>query len=228
MMPLKDFNFIQRDLTERFEGNTLRKPVSLVAIVFSRPESALAKSEILPAIDYFNERGNNTVFYFAGYDPEGVRAAQSSVRGPADEPWYFEAESFNNVRAEVEKRTTWRYSGGSDMILTNARYDLFDGFTQGRIDFRTAIVLRLDKLKEISTIPTVGELFEQIFQYAENQDRTNGDPTWDFSNKTGIGLVKSSFKSLILSFLPKALQDDAKGAFHLVAVNIASPEVRVP
>jgi hypothetical protein len=227
MMPLKDFDFIQRDLTERFERNALRKPVSLVAIIFSRPESALAKGEILPAIDYFNERGNNTVFYFAGYDPEQVKAAQTSVLGPEDEPWYFEAESFNRVRAEVEMRTTWKYSGSSDMILTNARYGPFDGYIQGRIDFQTAIVLRLDKLKEISTFPTVGELFEQIFQYAENQGLVNGNPAWDFSNKAGIGLAKSSFKSLILSCLPKALQEDARGAFHLVASDIAKPEVRL-
>lgn len=81
MMPMKDFDWVQRDLTERFEQGMLRKPVSLVAIIFSRPDCALAKGEILPAIDYFNERGNNTVFYFAGYDPETVKAAQASVQG---------------------------------------------------------------------------------------------------------------------------------------------------
>ena len=221
MMPMKDFDWVQRDLTERFEQGMLRKPVSLVAIIFSRPDCALAKGEILPAIDYFNERGNNTVFYFAGYDPETVKAAQASIQGPGNEPWYFAPEAFNRFREDVESRTTWKYSGGSDMILTNARYAMVDGYMQGQIDFHTATVLRLDKLKEISIIPSVGELFEKIFQYAEGQGAAITDPAWDFSNRTGVGLARSAFKSLILSFLPKALQDDAKGAFHLVAANIA-------
>lgn len=82
----------------------------------------------------------------------------------------------------------------------------------------------MDKLKEISTVPTVSELFEKIFQYAERQDTAATDPAWDFSNKAGVGLAKSALKSLILPFLPKALQDDAKGEFQLVAANIARPQ----
>ncbi|MGD0694444.1 MAG: hypothetical protein ABSB82_06275 [Terriglobia bacterium] len=224
MQAMKDFNWVQEDLTSRFQCGLLRKPVSLVAIIFCRPESELATGEILPSIDYYDQRGNNTVFYFAGYDAESVKAAHSDVKGPGNETWYFEAGAFNNFREEVERRTTWRYSGGTDMILTNARCDQFEGHLQGRVDFHTAIVLRLDKLKEISTVPTVSELFEKIFQYAEMQDTTATDPAWDFSNKAGVGLAKSALKSLILSFLPKALQDDAKGAFQLVAANIARPQ----
>ena len=223
MQPIKDFSWVQWDLTTRFQNGMLRKPVSLVAFIFCRPESQLAAGQILPSIDYFEQRGSNTVFYFAGYDAESVKAARPEVKGPGNETWYFEAEAFNSFRAEVERRTTWRYSGASDMILTNARWDESGPYPGGRLDFRSAILLRLEKLKEISTVPTVGELFEKIFQYAEAQDTTTTDPAWDFSNKAGVGLAKSAFKSLILSFLPKGLQDDARGAFHLVAANIAQP-----
>jgi hypothetical protein len=221
MMPLKDFDWVQRDLTERFEGGMLRKPASLIAIVFIRPDSSLAKGEVLSSIDYFNERGTNTVFYFAGYDDHASKEEQPYVMGPGGDCWYFDAEVFNHVRQEVEGRTTWKYSGACDMILTNARYDLIDASMQGHIDFHTAIVLKLDRLKEISTIQSVGELFEKIFQFAEAQNAGSSNPAWEFSNRAGVGLARSAFKSLILSFLPKALQDDAKGAFHLVAANIA-------
>ena len=113
------------------------------------------------------------------------------------------------------------------MILTNARYALVDGYMQGQIDFGTAIMLKLDRLKEISTIQSVGELFEKIFQFAEAQNASSIDPAWEFSNKAGVGLARSAFKSLILSFFSKALQDDAKGAFHLVAANIVKPDAQM-
>ena len=112
-----------------------------MAIIFSRPECALAKDEILPAIGYFNERGHNTVFYFAGYDVTKTNDSQISVEGPDYQRWYFDARLFNGFREEVEKDTNWRYSGASDMILTNARCDSPTGQMQGRIDFHTAIQL---------------------------------------------------------------------------------------
>ena len=34
-----------------------------------------------------------------------------------------------------------------------------------------------------------------------------------------------SMRALLDAFLPKALQDDAKGAFQLIAANIARPQV---
>lgn len=228
MMPMKDFGWVERDLTQRFENGMLRKPASLVALIFSRPDCVLAKGEILPAIDYFNERGNNTVFYFAGYDPDEVKAAGPEIKGPGNESWYFNAQAFNQFRADVETQTKWKYSGGSDMILTNARYEMVGDYMQGRIDFSHVMLLQLDKLKEISTAQTVGELFEQIFQFAENQSALSTDPVWEFSDKSGLRVAKHSLKSLILSFLPKALQDEAKGAFHLVVSDISKAQVATP
>src|SRR5712692_7264681 len=104
MQAMKDFNWVQEDLTSRFQSGLLCKPVSLVAIIFCRPDCKLAMGEILPSIDYYDQRGNNTVFYFAGYDPESVKAAHSDVKGPGKETWYFEARAFNNFREELEQR----------------------------------------------------------------------------------------------------------------------------
>ena len=223
MMPMKDFGWVQDDLRQRFETGMLRKPASLVAFIFSRPDCALAKGEILAAIDYFNERGNNTVFYFAGYDQKKTRPDSPEVKGPGNESWYFDAQAFNAFRADVEDQTKWKYSGGSDMILTNAKYEKVGEYMQARIDFSHVMLLQLDKLKEISTAQTVGELFEQIFQFAE-KSAASTNPVWEFSDKSGLGLVKHSFKSLILSFLPKALQDDARGAFHLAVSDISKAQ----
>jgi hypothetical protein len=192
--------------------------VRLVGLVFCRPEFPIAQ-EILPSLDYFHRKsGEHANFYFAGYGrknlPEWKRGRSVQVAGFPD--WRFNASVFDALRAEIEARTTWHYSGASDLILTNA-IDQKDA-DYAEMDFTSAICINLEQLRDKRGFGLVGKLFEKIFRYAENYK--GDDPTWGFSDKAGTRIVRSAIKNLFISVLPEAVRADAKGAFQFVVRDI--------
>jgi hypothetical protein len=192
--------------------------VRLVGIMFCQPHSKFTKEEILPALRYFHFRsGEHVNFYFAGYgqgfDPSpGQVMALSPAEGPG---WIFDAEAFNDVRGELERRTTWRYGGGSELLLANAHFDVEKN--SSALDFTSAVSISFERLKHDGALPDVGILFERIFRYAEGC--SGDDATWGFSDQEAGKLVGNALKNLVLSTLPSALRQDAKTAFHLVTHN---------
>ena len=61
--------------------------------------------------------------------------------------------------------------------------------------------------------------FERIFRYAENQDGL--DPTWGFSDQEGKRVVGSALKSMLISLMPKGLQEDTRRAFHFAVADVS-------
>jgi hypothetical protein len=98
--------------------------VRMVGLVFARPEASIAKSEIYPSLPYFHFRSGRAMnFYFAGFEMlDGRDPRRRTVISDPDpesaRDWFFLAESFNTLREDIERRTRWRYSGGSDLVLT--------------------------------------------------------------------------------------------------------------
>jgi hypothetical protein len=71
--------------------------------------------------------------------------------------------------------------------------------------FSTSILLSLDRLKdEIPSMPGVSQLFEKVFQGAEQQDASS--PTWGFSEAAGLGIAKSGLWQALLSLIPEGLR----------------------
>ncbi len=194
--------------------------VRMFGIVFARAEIEFVKREILPQLDYFNQRAGKTItFYFAGYDERPFRS--SAVVTVGGKGWSFDVKAFDDVRKYVETRSTWKYSGGTDLILTNARLVMkYDKSTnanwpQVEIDFSSAISVELKEMLSKKAIKSVGSYFEEIFRYAERQDGL--DPTWGFSDSKGVASVLSALKALVLSLLPKPLRPEVeKAAFSAV------------
>lgn len=231
----------------RFEKNPDLQ-ARLIAIMFCRPESRLMQSEIIPSLHYFHFRsGGKTTFYFGGFEADidditeqdeacrvtventgsarttitnlagNVAAAgYTTVQGPDLRTWYFSPSSFDRFRRDVEWQTRWRYSGGCDMLLLNSRRDRL-------LDFSTSMVLQLDRVEELAGTPTVGHLFEAIFQYAEDQDQHN--PTWGLSDQLGLRTARRGLWDVLLSLLPEALRSSANAARQLVVqdVSLATP-----
>jgi hypothetical protein len=133
------------------------------------------------------------------------------VTGPGETQWCFVPSRFNRFRADVQRRTRWRYSGGCDMILVNSRRGL-------GIDFTTALALRLDKISDLVATPTVSQLFEAIFQYTEKQDTSN--PTWSLSDHLALKTAGSGLWDVMVGCLPEAVRASVKAARHLVARDI--------
>jgi hypothetical protein len=190
----------------------------LVGILFAQPSHKVTKEEVLPGMSYFHERSEKNVdFFFAGYnsdradDPDAV-----DVSTLAGGKWYYSAKAFNRMRAEVESAVKWRYSGGCDLLLTNAR--LNEKTEKVQLDFTTSIICPLGEMLRIEAISSVPEFFEEIFRYAEKQDPN--DPTWGLSDKLGLDKSGSILKDVVLSLLPKGIGKEAGKLVHLATHDI--------
>ncbi len=66
--------------------------------------------------------------------------------------WLYSDRLFNDFRAELESTTAWRYSGGTDLVLTNATWDAAHRSTD--LDFSSALAMNLEQAIADGAIPT--------------------------------------------------------------------------
>jgi hypothetical protein len=186
--------------------------VRLFGLVFARPQVKFVQEEILPQLDYFNDRAEGTTtFYFAGYhEPESEHEAITRV---GDQNWAFSCSAFNEIVGMMEGFSKWQYSGGTDLILANARlvpHESVHDFLRCEIDLSSAVSVELSAMKAAGAIKDVASYFEEIFRYAKTQDGT--DPCWGFSDRRGGRALLSALKALAISLLPKALRPEVEKA----------------
>lgn len=222
MVPVSDYNKFLSHLTNAFisaYGNSASDHVRLVGIIFARPSSPLAKSEIIPALaDWHYRSGDHVDLFFAGYHQHALLPGFIPVPVPGMGEWGYSPEVFNSFRQEIESRTKWQYSGACDLLLTNARFDT--ATQKAEIEFRSTIVCQLDSMKEDKAIPSVERFFESIFRFAESADDT--DPAWGFSDKQGLSVTGSALKRVVLSLLPRELGTDYRKAEHFAIRDVAA------
>lgn len=224
MVPAYSYEIVCRELAKAFERRRYRGKIRMVGLLFARPESSLAASEILPHLEYYHHRsGDHIDFFCAGYGKywENSRDEfpdQRLVSRVKDENWLYSSAKFNAFREEVERMTRWRYSGGSDLLLTNGRYDSDKHI--GYLDFSTSVVCQLDQMKSDGAILKVETFFEDVFRFAE---RFGGDdPTWGFSDRMGVKAAGSAIKRFVLSLIPKKLGEDVARVAHFAVQDIGT------
>jgi len=219
VIPTISFAQVCNDLASYFRKG---RGVRLVGLVFCRPQARLAREEIIPSLLYFHYRsGEHCNFYFGGYHQgREARINETLIGSQGDSlDWIFSERDFNKFRHEIETRTRWRYSGGTDLILANAiaghRPD------KAAIDFSTAISANLEQLKTDGAFLETGMLFEQIFRHADEHGGDNEDPAWGFSDAAGLRLTGSALKELLLAALPKGVRNDVRRAWHFAVTDIS-------
>jgi len=222
VQPAIDFDEVVGRLNERFRNRYDGDPSSrtrMLGIVFARPSSSLAKSEIIPQLnDWHYRSGEHIDFFFAGYTyPHPIVPGYIEVAIPGGDPWLYSSERFDVFRKAIETRTSWKYGGGSEILLTNAR---FDGKKhEARIDFTSAISCQLDTMKSDQAIQSVERFFESIFRFAETSN--DEDPTWGFSDAQGLKVAGSALKRAVLNLLPKTVGEEYRKAEHFVVQDVA-------
>lgn len=188
--------------------------VRMVGLLFARPESKLAKEEIIPGLYYFHIRsGNHIDFFCAGYGAQDLRDEDFTSQDKVGQAgWMFSPRRFNEIRKKVEAQCGWRYSGESDLILANAQYSPGGGV---KIELDRSVKCYLDVSKRIGAINSVHEFFECIFRYAENAKED--DPTWGFSDSMGVATGWEGLLNVLLSLFPKNIGSELKkiGAFRV-------------
>jgi hypothetical protein len=225
MLGAFSYDDIRRQLALAFstryaQGAT--RPVNLTGILFAPPRSSVG-AEIVPRLDDYHHRSANDVdFFLPGYGaywPEGwvqdeqeVAVTTNRANG-ATTRWLYSAHYFDRVMREIrEAAPGWHYSGESDLLLADAIYD--EPTRTASIDFTTAVVLKLHLLARDGAVETVAELFERIFTFAEQ--RGDHDPTWRFSDRSGVRVGASWLESLVTEALPLSLGKVWKAGRHFV------------
>jgi hypothetical protein len=198
-----------------------RDGLRLAVLVFCRPESPLAREEIFPSLSYYHFRsGPATNFYFAGFEqaeaPDGeavVMAGEAGIR------WKYSAKGFNDLRREIERRTTWVYSGGCDLVVTGVRFASTS--SRAQLDFSSTVTAKLDEMRSEGIIPRVDAFLEGLFRFA---DTFQGDrAAHAFSSSVGRRLSKEALRDLLIGTIPGALQARANAAFHYAAKDASRP-----
>ena len=192
----------------------------MVGILFAHPDSPLAKSEIVPRLPYFHELSDNHVtFYCAGYGAEGEDLINAKNVVEIDEiTWRFSDRAFIETFQEFEKRTGLKYSGGVDLVLTNAQFD--PATKSAQLDFISTIFCQLDQMKEKRAFPSIEQFFMRIINYSSSAK--SNDPTWGFSHQEIKRASGSALKRVILSLLPKNLGEDYNKLEHF-AIQVTAP-----
>jgi hypothetical protein len=102
------------EVTEKIKDSFIANPNwnnRLIGFVFCRPELVLAKTQIIPHLDYYHHRsGKNTDFFFAGYGQYGKGLIQEipdqiKVTSGRRINWLFSVDRFDEFRKELEKKT---------------------------------------------------------------------------------------------------------------------------
>ena len=145
-----------------------------------------------------------------------TRQSRGTWRFPGSQPWLYSAECFNAFRQEIEARTSWRYGGGCELLLTNARFELAS--EKASLDFSSTICCQLDAMRGDQAIQSIERFFESVFRFAESAN--DDDPTWGFSDSQGIEVAGSALKRVVLGLLPKGLDAEYKKAEHFAVRNV--------
>jgi len=228
MVPLTSFEFMMEHISNRLcpesSTNLDARRYRMIGIVFAPPDEPLAKSEIVPQLaNWHIHSGQHIDFFFAGYEKKenlgfdgDPRFRKVAIPGAEGWNWMFSDEVFHELRKSMQERTRWRYSGASDLLLTNAEWDRES--SQANIDFTSTMLCHLAAMKREGAIGGVGEFFGSIFNRVESAP--SGDPTWGFSETHAHKLVGNVLEQFTLALLPRSVATEMKRAKHFVVGDV--------
>ncbi len=220
----RNVGFVTTTLSGQMRWRTVRVRIDqeskLAGILFFLPESKTAKDELLPSLDYLNERTGALVdLYCAGYGcdwPTGYRADQKVQLTIDGHDWSFSPKAFNDLRRELSELTSWKYSGETDLLLFTARRD---ASSDGYFSPKPALACNLEQMARDGAFTSVRAFFERITNLTERYE--GSDPVSYLSDSFGVRLGGHYLWEAILSVLPKTLRDFYQAGKHFAVRDIS-------
>lgn len=221
-----DYDFVVRSLTRIFReqgvvpsadsfARQLPVPVRPVGLIFGRPACKVFKDELLPDRKYYHLRsGENVELFYMGYaDPD----AEYVTVGDFDEN-DFSDESFTSAVSDFEKRTTWKYSGQSDIILLNS---FFSPAQKVHLDFSNVFAVQLEDAIESKLIRSGRGFVEEIMR--QSRDSDSEDVVAKVSDVVFLKNARQSFLSWVMG-LVKLKAEDLGNAYRSCVRDISRRE----
>jgi hypothetical protein len=168
--------------------------VKLIGIMFCHPESEIGARDVIPRLEYLHYRsGENTDLFWAGYHRYCALSdipIKTTVDGIL---WGFSNAEFNSFRSDIEGRTTWEFSGETDLLLTTARFD--QTTNKPYLDFSETLVCDLDEMIRRGAITSVSRFLEDVFRFG---DTNPSSEVYDFSDLKFIEKTKHTLLNWFL------------------------------
>ena len=220
----RDFGFFRPGRGDETQWDSVRvniqKLSKLVGIIFCLPDTKIAKDEIFPFLEYLNVRSGDLVdFFLPGYGtdwPAEYQADPKTVATVKGAKLMFSAEAFNKLRADLAAKTTWFYSGETDLILLTAKYSALGS---SPISFAPSNAVNLEKMLKDQAITSVRSYLEQISALADKYE--GNDPVSYLSDQFGVKIGGEFLENALLSLVPAPIKDAWKAAKHHAVQSIA-------
>jgi hypothetical protein len=221
-----DYGFVVGTLTRIFKeqgvvpppdsfARQLPVPIRPVALIFGRPACKIFKDELLPDRNYYHLRsGTNVELFYMGYaDPD----AEYVTVGDFDEN-DFSDQSFTSAVSDFEERTTWKYSGRTDLMLLNS---FFSPRQQVHLDFSNVFAVQLEDAVESKLINSGRVLIEEIMRQSKDSDTE--DVVARISDVVFLRNARQSFLSWLMGLL-KLKAEDLGNAYRSCVRDISRRE----
>jgi hypothetical protein len=189
-------------------------PDTICCILLAPPFTSVGKNDVIPRLGYLDSRTGKPVhFYCAGYGgywhqslvPDMKDIGEHTYRDGTKIPWAFSQTLFATFVNELEASTSWKYSGGADLLMLNQD-----------VDFSQAIVFNIDKMVDDKAVDGASQLFEAIIQFS----RQHAGGAYEFSDRKGVRLLGQITVDAILSYLPPPLKQLWQTGRHYAIRNI--------
>lgn len=136
------------DMLKHIRNNELIEDT--IGILITRPGLQTGNS-ILESLNYFHHlTGNNINFYLPGYGAywSGDRYPDMSYAARINGvDWSFSDKAFIDFIAAIEKVSSWKYSGESELLVIS--------YHDGMLDFSKVLAFHLDAMINDETISSV-------------------------------------------------------------------------
>lgn len=135
----------------------------------------------------------------------------------------FDARNFDSFAKEIQARSTWIYSGETDVVIADFRLMVDEALT-ARFDFTCAIVIRLEQLIRQQG-HSMSYYLERIVDAAEAvrkaEPQLEWSPTFALSDHLVIGETRRGLWEGLKAFLRETLHVRLDGVEAFTTLNIA-------
>lgn len=208
MLPAPSFDEMKRTLEWK------RTPV--IGLLFAPAFSTLAVEAVIPRLGYLDQRAGDFIHFFcAGYgayhfaeDTESI--GNMTYKDGTVIPWGFSQRKFASFVDEIQRATTWQYSGDVDLILTKPD-----------LTFTDCVLYDVASMMRDGALDSMPRLFEAVISYTE---KAGGRASvTGASDQSGIAILGEAAAEGILNLMPKPLQGLWKKGLHYRTRDLSRP-----
>ena len=223
-----DYDFVVRRLAVIFReqgvipsGDSLVNqqavPVRTVGLIFGRPACKVIKEELLQDREYQKLRtGRNVELFYMGFADPDEEFLPVGVFDEND----FSQESFVSAVQDFESKTSWCYSGGTDLLLLSSWCS-----PKGNVylDFSCALVLNLEDAIESKLVKSARSLLEEIIRQSSTSPAA--DVVMRVSDAVFLRSARKSLMTWAMSLL-KLKPEDLENSYRSCVRDVSRPAPR--